>query len=143
MTPRRSLCLNALAAAMNEGQVSSDPRYAKLKGRHILIVEDEVLVAMMMEDILLEQGCTPEVAGEQKAALACIDGGRFDAAILDVNLNGATSFPIAEALKARGVPFAFSTGYDERMLRDGFGDQPVIRKPFLPDKLLDVLCALV
>ena len=143
MIPRRSLCLNALAAAMNEGQVSSDPRYAKLKGRHILIVEDEVLVAMMMEDILLEQGCTPEVAGDQKAALACIDGGRFDAAILDVNLNGAASFPIAEALKARGVPFAFSTGYDERMLRDGFGDQPVIRKPFLPDKLLDVLCALV
>ena len=143
MIPRRSLCLNALAAAMNEGQVSSDPRYAKLKGRHILIVEDEVLVAMMMEDILLEHGCAPEVAGEQKAALACIDGGRFDAAILDVNLNGAASFPIAEALKARGVPFAFSTGYDERMLRDGFGDQPVIRKPFLPDKLLDVLCALV
>ena len=93
MTPRRSLCLNALAAAMNEGQVSSDPRYAKLKGRHILIVEDEVLVAMMMEDILLEQGCTPEVAGEQKAALACIDGGRFDAAILDVNLNGASRLP--------------------------------------------------
>ena len=123
--------------------MSSDQRYSKLRGRTILIVEDEVLVAMMMEDILLEQGCTPQVAGEEKQALACIDGRRFDAAILDVNLNGAASFPIAEALKARGVPFAFSTGYDERMLREGFGDQPVIRKPFLPDKLLDVLCALV
>jgi DNA-binding response OmpR family regulator len=136
-------CDGGRHAALNEGRVSSDPRYAKLKGCHILIVEDEVLVAMMMEDILLEQGCTPQVAGEQKAALACIDGGRFDAAVLDVNLNGAASFPIAEALKARGVPFAFSTGYDERMLREGFGDQPVIRKPFLPGKLLDVLCGLV
>jgi DNA-binding response OmpR family regulator len=127
----------------HEGKVSTNQRYSKLKGCNVLIVEDEVLVAMMMEDILLEQGCTPQVAGEERQALACIDGGRFDAAILDVNLNGAASFPIAEALKARGVPFAFSTGYDERMLREDFGDQPVIRKPFLPDKLLDVLCALV
>jgi hypothetical protein len=47
------------------------------------------------------------------------------------------------ARQARGVPFAFSTGYDERVLGEGFRDQPVIRKPFLPDKLLDVLCALV
>jgi CheY-like chemotaxis protein len=123
--------------------VTTDQRYSKLKGRNILIVEDEVLVAMMMEDILLEQGCTPRVAGEQKEALACLDGGQFDAAILDVNLNGAASFPIAEALKSRGVPFVFSTGYDERVLREGFGEQPVIRKPFLPDKLLDVLCDLV
>ena len=68
--------------------MTTDPRYSKLRGRNILIVEDEVLVAMMMEDILLEQGCTPLVAGEQKEALACLDGGRFDAAILDVNLNG-------------------------------------------------------
>jgi DNA-binding response OmpR family regulator len=123
--------------------VTDDQRYSKLKGRSILIVEDETLVAMMMEDILLEQGCMPLVAGEQKEALACIDGGRIDAAILDVNLNGLASFPIAEALKARGVPFAFSTGYDERVLGEGFRDHPVIRKPFLPDKLLDVLCALV
>lgn len=123
--------------------MTTDQRYSKLKGRNILIVEDEALVAMMMEDILLEQGCTPLVAGEPKEALACLDGSRFDAAILDVNLNGAASFPIAEALRARGVPFAFSTGYDERVLKEGFGDQPVIRKPFLPDKLLDVLCALM
>ena len=123
--------------------MTTDQRYSKLKGCSILIVEDEVLVAMMMEDILLEQGCAPQVAGEQKQAMACLDGSRFDAAILDVNLNGAASFPIAEALKARGVPFVFSTGYDERVLREGFGEQPVIRKPFLPDKLLDVLCDLV
>ena len=83
--------------------MTTDQRYSKLRGRNILIVEDEVLVAMMMEDILLEQGCTPLVAGEQKEALACLDGGRFDAAILDVNLNGAASFLIAEALRARGA----------------------------------------
>ena len=101
------------------------------------------LVAMMMEDILLEQGCSPHVVGEQKQALACLEGARFDAAILDVNLNGASSFPIAEVLKARGVPFAFSTGYDEQVVREGFCDQPVLRKPFIPDKLLEVLCLLV
>jgi CheY-like chemotaxis protein len=131
------------AGTVRGARVTTDQRYSNLQGRNILIVEDEVLVAMMMEDILLEHGCTPMVASEQKQALACLDDSRFDAAILDVNLNGAASFPIAEALRARGVPFAFSTGYDERVLREGFRDQAVIRKPFLPDKLLEVLCGLV
>ena len=122
--------------------MTTDQRYSKLRGRNILIVEDEVLVAMMMEDILLEQGCTPLVAGEQKEALACLDGGRFDAAILDVNLNGAASFLIAEALRGaacrlRSRP-AMTSGCWGRVPRSAGDPQAV-----LPDKLLDVLCALV
>ena len=88
-----------------------ETRGSELAGRRVLVIEDEALIAMLLEDQLAELGC--EIAGvaarfddalEKATALA------FDVAILDVNLSGKESFPIAEALRARGMPFVFATG---------------------------------
>ena len=63
-------------------------------------------------------------------ALALIDAQVFDAAMLDMNLNGNKSHAVADALAARGVPFVFSTGYSGQDMRDGYRDRPVLKKPF-------------
>jgi CheY-like chemotaxis protein len=102
----------------------------------VLLVEDEGLVAMMLEDLIEDLGC--EVAGSLasvSAALAWIEaGGLADVALLDVNLNGEHVFPVADALKARGVPFAFATGYDEAH-DPRFRDAPLLGKPISQERL--------
>ena len=97
----------------------------------ILVVEDEVLVAMNIEDMLLEHGF--EVAGiasRLAPALALAREGRFDAAMLDVNLAGEASFPIADLLAERGIPFLFATGYGLAGLEERYRGHPVLQKPF-------------
>lgn len=112
--------------------------------QRILIVEDEPLIAMMLEDFL-------DVLGKQLAgqadnvadALALIDAGGIDAAILDVNLRGGEkSWPIADALAARGIPFVFATGGSQDGLIDAHRARPTLSKPFTMDgvaKALDEL----
>ncbi|WP_261404766.1 response regulator [Chenggangzhangella methanolivorans] len=84
-----------------------------LKGLRILLVEDEAMIAMLVEDMLLDGGA--EVvgpAGGVKAALAVIaETDAIDGALLDVNLGGEQSFEVADALAARNIPFVFVTGY--------------------------------
>jgi CheY-like chemotaxis protein len=97
----------------------------------ILVVEDEMLLAMNIEDMLLEQGY--EVAGiasRLAPALALAKEGGFDAAVLDVNLAGETSFPIADLLAERGIPFFFATGYGLQGLEERYQGRPVLQKPF-------------
>ncbi|MFC0633122.1 response regulator [Brevundimonas balnearis] len=105
---------------------------AGLNGRKVLIVEDESLVAMLIETILEDLGC--ETIGPMSTideALGHLDGGDdLDAALLDVNLAGRQVFPVAEALEARGVPVVFSTGYGEGGLPDRWRDRPTVQKPF-------------
>lgn len=103
-----------------------------LAGRNVLVVEDEMLVLMVIEDMLGDLGCRSiAVAATVAQALALIDGERFDMATLDVNLDGHKSYPVADALAARGVPFAFSTGYSDHGAWDAdYGDRPVLRKPY-------------
>jgi DNA-binding response OmpR family regulator len=112
--------------------------------RRILIVEDEPLIAMMLEDFLdmLER----EVAGTADnvaAALAVIDENEIDAAILDVNLRaGEQSWPIADRLAGKGIPFILATGGAGDMIAEPFRDRPVLSKPFTMDgveKALDGL----
>lgn len=110
-----------------------DPGLQKLEGLRVLIVEDEALVSMLLEDMLADHGC--EVAASagrvaQALALVADDGLAVDAAILDVNLGGEPIFPVADALAARGVPFAFATGYGAGGLPDGWRDRPTLQKPF-------------
>ena len=102
-----------------------------LSGRRILVVEDEMMVLMAMEDMLADLGCeSVAVAATVDQALALIDAQGFDAAMLDVNLNGKRSYPVADVLVTRGVPFAFSTGYGDHG-RDGYySGRPVLKKPF-------------
>ena len=97
----------------------------------VLVVEDEMLVAMNIEDMLLDLG--HEVAGlasRLEPALSLAREGAFDLAMLDVNLAGQQSFPIADVLIARGIPFLFATGYGSKGIAEAYRDRPVLQKPF-------------
>ena len=103
-----------------------------LRGRRVLVVEDETMIAMLVEDMLADLGCA--VVGPAHgldAALALAGGGEaIDAALLDVNLCGQPVFPVADALRAKGVPMVFATGYGESGLREIDAGAPVLQKPF-------------
>ena len=113
---------------------------ADMKSMRILVVEDEGLVAMLIEDMLDDLGC--EVAGSAasvKQALAWLDGGgEADAALLDVQLGEEMVFPVAEALAARGTPFAFTTGYGE-VNEPRYRHAPLLGKPIRGERLEQVL----
>jgi CheY-like chemotaxis protein len=104
-------------------------------GRSILIVEDEPLISMMLEDFLDALGY--RLAGSADAlpdALALVEQGGFDAALLDVNLrDGETSWPVADALTARGRPFILATGGGNDMVPDRHSGVPVLSKPYTLD----------
>jgi len=102
-----------------------------MKPAKVMIVEDEALVAMMVEDMLGDLGCV--VAGSFGAvgdALAWLDSGEDapDGAVQDVNIGGEMVFPVAEELRERGVPFVFATGYGD-LPRKGFESVEVLAKP--------------
>src|SRR5450631_451829 len=102
-----------------------------LSGLRILVVEDEMLIVMMIEDMLEDLGCeSVTTAATVDQAVSLIEGQVFDAAMLDVNLQGHNSRPVADALAARGVPFFFSTGNGGHHTMDEYDDRPVLRKPF-------------
>jgi CheY-like chemotaxis protein len=111
-----------------------------LSGRSILIIEDEMLILMMIEDMLADLGCESiAVASRIGQAITLIDGKVFDAAMVDLNLNGTESYPIADALTARGVPYFFSTGNSLTDVKDGYRDQDVLKKPFTFEQLSNML----
>mgnify|MGYP006273003755 CR=1 FL=1 len=106
------------------------PRSKPLAGRCILVLEDEPLVAMLLQDLLLDLGT--QVAGPVSSlpeAVALLAQGGIAGALLDVNLRGTMSYPLADALRAEGVPFLFVTGYGPEDLDPAFRDDPLIRKP--------------
>jgi CheY-like chemotaxis protein len=114
-----------------------------LSGRRVLVVEDEMLVLMMIEDMLADLGCQSVTsAATVDKALALINAQVFDVALLDMNLSGNDSHPVAEELSARGVPFAYSTGNTGQSLRDGYSDRPVLKKPFKYEELAAILSRL-
>lgn len=101
-----------------------------------------MLVLMAIEDMLSDLGCTSiTAAATVEKALTLIEAEPFDLATLDVNLDGRRSYTVAKALSDRGIPFAFSTGYGEHS--EGYGDRPVLNKPFNPAQLLTVLTGLL
>ena len=83
------------------------------------------------------------VAATVDQAIALVDAQLFDAATLDLNLNGKHSYAVADSLAMRGVPFVFSTGYHQQGLRDGYRDRPVLRKPFKQQDLIDSVTRLL
>jgi CheY-like chemotaxis protein len=112
--------------------------------QQILIVEDEPLIAMMLEDFLEVLEHRPVGTADcVAAALARLEESEVDAAILDVNLRGGEkSTPVAEALAERGIPFVFATGGTEDGLDDRFRDRPRLMKPFTMDGVAKALEAL-
>ena len=105
--------------------------------RRILIVEDEMLIAMLVEQMAQDLGY--DVVGPALTvgeALSLMEREDFDCAILDMNLgHGVSSTPVAEALHARGIPFLFASGYGSRSPIDNFSAAPVLSKPFPTDDL--------
>lgn len=112
-------------------------------GRCVLVVEDEVLILMMLEDMLADAGFEPVTAATLRDGMALLDTQHFDAAILDMNLNGVSVSPLADALLVRGVPFAFSTGGSDPDTLKGRSERPVLAKPYRDCELVDLLAALV
>ena len=115
-----------------------------LFGRRILVVEDEMLVLMSIEDMLADLGCeSVAAAATVDQAVALIRAQFFDAAMLDMNLNGTKSFPVADKLAELGVPFIFATGYSAQDMRDGYGDRPLLKKPIRYAELAKVFASLL
>jgi CheY-like chemotaxis protein len=111
-----------------------------LEGRRVLLVEDETMVAMMIEDLLADLGCELiGTASRVAEALRLVETLVLDIAVLDVNVGGETVFPVADALAARNVPFVFSTGYGVAGIEAGHLQRPVLQKPYGRDRLAAAL----
>lgn len=117
---------------------------AALEGARVLVVEDEYLVAALIEQILESAGCVvmgpiPRVP----EALDAVSHDVYDAAVLDVNLAGERINPVADALSERDVPFVFVTGYGANALPREYAERPHIGKPFRMAELLAVLSSII
>lgn len=114
-----------------------------LTGKRILIVEDEPIIAMTVEDIILEMGGIPVgPAANLAEGLRLAADPALDAALLDVNLNGDRSDAIAHHLDGIGVPYVFATGYGRNGV-EGFPDAHVIAKPYSAETLSQLLAKVI
>jgi DNA-binding response OmpR family regulator len=96
------------------------------------VVEDESRIAMLIRDTLEDMGCeVVATAARFDDALEKAVSLRFDVALLDVNLNGESSYPIAQVLAERDRAFVFATGYGTSNLPEALHDAPVLQKPFM------------
>ena len=121
----------------NEFDVSEDVSGKSAKLR-VLIVEDEIVVALFLEDVLDEFGY--QVAGVvTQLDDAMLREPDYDIAVLDVHINGRNVFDFADMLAGRGTPFVFATGYGERGIPERHRSSPVLQKPFQPDELKRIL----
>lgn len=114
-----------------------------LRGRSVLVVEDETLVAMLVEDTLVDAGATVVgPAATVAQALDLLSRESPQMAVLDMNLAGETSESVADALVARGVPFVVASGYGAAGVPERFASAPVLSKPYAPEDLTAALAAL-
>ena len=115
-----------------------------LSGLSILVVEDEAIIALMIEDMLSPLGCTSVLHASAVApALVLLAEEKPDAALLDVNLGGEPAYAIAERLEALQIPFIFASGYGSVGLPPRWSQRPVIQKPFTPEMLAAKLLSLL
>lgn len=108
-------------------------------GNNVLIVEDEKLLAMMLEDLLLDAGHRVVHAGSLSDALAIVEHQPFDAAILDINIEGKDVFPLATRLRELHTPFVFASASDADRIGPEFRDEQLIAKPYTIDQLQNSL----
>lgn len=109
-------------------------------GRRILIVEDETIVSMLLEGMLLDLG--HDIIGPVRTlseALTAVRKVKPDLAIIDVNLQGICSFPVADILRKRNIPFIFVTGYGKAGIEDKYTNTLVLQKPFDIVHLSDII----
>jgi CheY-like chemotaxis protein len=111
-----------------------------LFGKRVLIVEDEFLVALMLEDVLVDFGCIPVGPCYSLAqALGAVRTETFDVALLDVNLDGEKVYPVAYALAKRRIPFLFVSSYGDAAILPGHSEWKVCAKPFKACDLAEML----
>jgi DNA-binding response OmpR family regulator len=111
-----------------------------LVGKRVLIVEDELLVALLIEDFLAEFGCRIlGPCGSVANALLAARTEEFDLAVLDVNLAGEKVYPVAEVLAERQIPFLFVSGYGDDAIPPGHSEWKVCAKPFKGNELATMM----
>ncbi len=119
----------------------TDPHGSSLR---VLVVEDEGMVAMLIEDMLIHLGHeVVAIASNARQALEAARTASFDFALVDLNLDGQPSYPIADMLASRGAPFAFATGYGLTGVDRKYADVPRLTKPFLSSDLGRLLSQVV
>lgn len=111
-----------------------------MKPLRVLIVEDEIPAAMLVESAVEAGGhCVAALATNINAAMGAVTTGQFDVALLDINLHGQKAHALPVILQRRGKAFAFVTGYGEAGVLSEFASAPVIHKPFAADEIISVL----
>jgi CheY-like chemotaxis protein len=110
----------------------------------LLIVEDEYLIRLLLEDMLVELGCSiAAVAANLDEGKKAAQTAEVDLAILDVNIDGDQVFPVADILKGRGLPYIFITGYGARGLPESYRATPTLQKPFQMQELKTTLARVL
>lgn len=134
-------------ASVGRHDASPAPQGGDTEGQlaplRILIVEDEMLLAMLLEAVAAESGHTSRKASRLSKAIELANAESFDVAVLDVNLAGERVFPLAALLRERGVPFLFASGYGEAGLPTEYCDCLVLQKPYSADDFNSALRALL
>jgi DNA-binding response OmpR family regulator len=119
------------------------PDKGTLVGRRVLVVEDEAMVALMLDEVLTLAGCVViGPAGTTTEALALLERETIHCAVLDVKLTDGMSFPVADALAARAIPFIVTTGYGQDQI-DGFDGAPVVRKAYIADEVIEAIAGIL
>lgn len=128
-------------------EVTPEQGYALLKGKRVLVVEDDASISLCLEEELVDVGA--EIIGCARTvseALRIIEqaGGRdgIDVAVLDIDLDGHSALPVADVLARSGVPFAFSTGFGEADNTARHPTAPILHKPYNPRQLVYTIQAL-
>ncbi|AWN38802.1 response regulator [Methylobacterium radiodurans] len=108
-----------------------------LTDRHVLVVEDDYFIMDELRLSFEQSGATVlgPVGSVEEALAIAKDSPRIDAAVLDINLHGEMAFPVADALRTRGVPIIFATGYDAVTIPERFADALHCEKPVEPDMI--------
>src|SRR5476651_26729 len=121
----------------------ADHTHLRVLAPRVLVVEDEMTVAMLIEDMVSELAYeVAAVVPRLEDAMRLVDSETFDIAVLDVHLNGKTVFAFAEELEERDIPFLFATAYGPHAIPAKFQDHAVLRKPFGPVELRRALIQL-
>jgi DNA-binding response OmpR family regulator len=109
----------------------------------VLVIEDEFLIAMLLEEFLLDLNFEPVgPIARLDDAVAAVNSLQFDVALLDINLGTEVSYPVADMLTARGVPFAFMSGTGRDSFPDQYRSQTNLAKPYTLDDVSSVLAML-
>ncbi len=133
----------AFRPGKDRGLYPGAPQSPVLAAPRVLVVEDEMTVAMLIEDMVCElEYEVAAVVSRLEDAMRLLEANNFDLAILDVHLNGETVFPFAAELDQRDIPYIFATAYGSRGIPEEFRGHSVLQKPFGPVELRGALMTL-